>query len=239
MSCMAGAVEQSLAMERDDSSCQMFGSSRSVMAVDSWEFSLQLSEKEMRGSLMTYVQWVSQIPSTHENVDDENVIERQSTNILKLQNSKGSDLGWCLECEDGPNSNIHVSGDNNMGLAIVAWDEPSSICLYDNGVAMSTEGLSDIMKKRPSGVKCKKPKRKMRKSKRRVNKMIYGDKALMDDVPESSISDEEIGNRNKIILREAEANVEVSSILGFDFLRSQVQLVEAFDVLGVEDSRRE
>ncbi|XVF78709.1 hypothetical protein PTKIN_Ptkin14bG0157400 [Pterospermum kingtungense] len=55
---------------------------------------------------------------------------------------------------------------------------------------------------------------------------------------DSSVSDEEISNRNRVILREAERNVLVSSVLGFDFMRSNVQMVEVFEGMGMDDSRK-
>ncbi|XVF78918.1 hypothetical protein PTKIN_Ptkin14bG0176700 [Pterospermum kingtungense] len=69
-------------------------------------------------------------------------------------------------------------------------------------------------------------KRMIRKVKKGVNVIMYGDEANSEDIFDSSVSDKEIAFRNRSILREAESNVGVGAALGFEYSRNQAQLVE-------------
>ena len=86
----------------------------------------------------------------------------------------------------------------------------------------------------------KKPKSvlKRRKTIRKgVSQLVHGDKVLNEGVSDFSISDEDIEQRNKSILKEAEATWEVSSVLGLTFDKNKQQMVEVFSALEECDRR--
>ncbi|XVF45255.1 hypothetical protein PTKIN_Ptkin02bG0190500 [Pterospermum kingtungense] len=58
---------------------------------------------------------------------------------------------------------------------------------------------------------------------------MYEDGFQRGSVPEHSISDDDIINRNKVIMKESEINFEVGQILGFYYLKSHIQMLEEFE----------
>ncbi|XVF82058.1 hypothetical protein PTKIN_Ptkin16aG0012900 [Pterospermum kingtungense] len=207
----------------------------------SGESSLQLSDKDLCGLIDDSVQWVSYNSRPHVEVVEEHVMEFIDP---VLENSKDPKIGMGLGCEIGTRNNNSNLDETDLGKAIIPW-EGISIAGYEDHEEIDYEGcledgpIGKAMKLRHCRAEGKKVKRKFRKPKRGVNEMIYGDKVMVEMNSDSSISDEEIIHRNKIILKEAEATLEIGSILGFDFLRSNVQMVEIFDNLSKEDCRKE
>ncbi|XVF41900.1 hypothetical protein PTKIN_Ptkin01aG0317600 [Pterospermum kingtungense] len=152
---------------------------------------------------------------------------------------------WDLSNIEGLKKRLDVSGPCVCGgkphLAIVPWVGSDSIGPNSNIIELvgqsSTIGFcfnnsAWIM----DGKMTKKRRRKYRKMKRGINVMVYGANANTSEISDSSISDEEITNRNRLILKEAEINTEVGSALGFDFMRSQVQMVKVYESMGGNDS---
>lgn len=76
-------------------------------------------------------------------------------------------------------------------------------------------------------------KGKLRRQKKGVNKIIYG-KHQPANYSDESISDEDIFLRNSQNLREAEANDNLVSSLGFRFPLAQAQMVEIYEEVGKE-----
>ncbi|XVF55570.1 hypothetical protein PTKIN_Ptkin06aG0046600 [Pterospermum kingtungense] len=85
--------------------------------------------------------------------------------------------------------------------------------------------------KRDRSIRRVSKKKKSRIVKKRVNRIVYGKDFSEGISSEASLSDEDIMNRNKLIVREAEVNWEVGATLGFNFGRNQIQMVEMFDQL--------
>ncbi|XVF73357.1 hypothetical protein PTKIN_Ptkin12aG0195100 [Pterospermum kingtungense] len=210
---IVGVEKQSSAEVGEDSSCMMVGISRSLMATDHREFSLQLSENELCGQIKSCVQRFAQISSPHDIMAENGVNECQLTDGTKLVSSEDSELRPSLGYDDEPSIRASSFDGNDIGITIVPWKDIFHMGLCCNGNQLYKErklvGSADkYAKKGYGGVKSEKARRKLRKPMRGVNELIYGDKVMVEEVSNSSISDEEIIYRNEVILREAEANVE-------------------------------
>ncbi|XVF41065.1 hypothetical protein PTKIN_Ptkin01aG0250100 [Pterospermum kingtungense] len=86
-----------------------------------------------------------------------------------------------------PSTRVSVSDKNDMGLSIVFWEDICHMGLCCKGNSLTKEiklaGSGDKFVKRGSGgVKSKKAIRKLRKPKRGVNELIYGDKVMAEEV---------------------------------------------------------
>ena len=133
----------------------------------------------------------------------------------------------------GPNDGNPDLDEENYG--IFAYGEADG--------SMDMVGFNCPIKDMDAGIfhRIKKIKKSKGKSKRRrtirkrVSQLVYGDKGTNEGVSDFSISDEEIEQRNKSILKEAEATWEVSSVLGLSFDKNKQQMVEVFRVLEEED----
>ncbi|XVF79317.1 hypothetical protein PTKIN_Ptkin14bG0211600 [Pterospermum kingtungense] len=181
--------------------------------MDHREFSLQLSKNELCGQIESCVQRFAQISSPHDIMAENGVNECQLADGIKLVSSEDSELRPSLGYDDEPNIRASSFDGIDMGLVIVPWEDICHMGLCCNGNLLCKErklvGSADKHAKKGSGgEKSKKARRKLRKPKRGVNELIYGDKVMVKEVSDSSISDEEIIHRNEVILREAEANVE-------------------------------
>ncbi|XVF49150.1 hypothetical protein PTKIN_Ptkin03bG0245300 [Pterospermum kingtungense] len=168
------------------------------------ESSLQLSDKDLCGLIDDSVQRVSHNSRPHVEVVEEHVMEFIDP---VLENSEDPKMGMGLGCEIGTRNNNSNLGETDLGKAIIPW-EGISIASCEDHEEIDYEGcLEDVpigkaMKLRHCRAEGKKVKRKFRKPKKGVNEMIYGDKVMVEINSDSSISDEEIIHRNKIILKE-------------------------------------
>ncbi|XVF77454.1 hypothetical protein PTKIN_Ptkin14bG0044900 [Pterospermum kingtungense] len=77
--------------------------------------------------------------------------------------------------------------------------------------------------------KGKNNKKKVRKARKGVNKLIYGEFPQNLELSQCPVSDIDIAWRNQAILHESEVNWDVGSALGFKYLNSRVQIVEFFE----------
>ena len=90
----------------------------------------------------------------------------------------------------------------------------------------------------PTGKKKSKSTLMRRKKIRKgVSQLVHGNKVLNEGISDFSILDEDIEQRNKSILKEAEATWEVSSVLGLTFDKNKQQMVEVFRALEEGDRK--
>ncbi|XVF82162.1 hypothetical protein PTKIN_Ptkin16aG0022700 [Pterospermum kingtungense] len=203
----------------DDLSPDLVHGAQCKFDVGKSEFSLLLSEREMigveNGPLFSCSEFAPQSVSV--------VNETLSNNVSEESSVQGSSI---------------TGNESNIGLALIPFTGPTFLNGNEDNVGDST---TSGRRRAKAGRKILgQSRRKLKQPKKKVNKLVYGCNFIDGNLSTESLSDEDIRNKNNMIIKEAEVDWEVGEILGFNFVRNHIQMVEVFDQLedgGVRWSR--